>query len=1102
MCPFEIVPRLIVAQPTKSGKRRLAETEPVEEKQIIKRLKATREEAQKFNEEADTHVPKIQRSPKRPAPSASGAEASDNAIPTSHAEKHPAPQSDVDQSIHAAHDDPLSLPTLASDEVQPAPLAQPAQLVQQEQPQPAQSAQPTLPAQPSNLGHVRYVSWKQAYKVGLERCEQNKPNRSLWADPTTEMPKAIDTTYLDTETVDQAIASVWIALRPGEATHPINFSLVDCRTSTQIQCEQGHHFISVDDSDTLIIPILLNVRNAEELRSESPKSSRPAPPEADLPWNWQMAQHRKLSSKEDQNQGSESSTNEDPQAQPTSASDQTPPATSSEKTLASDEKKVKATPVAPALGKDLDNHLVLAVARREPLSGNVRMHYYNSGRILGNHDKIRAAARNSVRHSAWLKNTWPKFTEERWIRVRQQLFPTCGYHVIFNAWAVMLGIRVDLAVPEIDSEGDEEDMKKIVTLAIQGRIDADLIRAFLHVFGFARHEPCDQWYQRQSNPTSETDSTRYNMKSVLMTDEIYREYVRQLRDDRYNSEPDAGATTSHNGGDDPADDEDPPDGNGGDGGDGENNGDQDGGSGGDHCRGHEIGEDDVSDLFSGWLPIDGPITDQASTEGEKNLSQKKLDSTSAATGNPKDGETAQSHSSGAPRVTAAAPSDHAGPVLSPEQHSHQAKGNNSGPSSALSMQAYVQKQREQVLADSRKIKDHEAGSTSRDSAPITSHANLTGHHILMAITSLWRALLGREQSTEPGSSRSEPIFSLPIGNEQGAVGSTRRLLFPLSFHTPGPDGSIGPRHYVLCLAVFDGEDEVLIEHYDSSITPTSQTTAQEQAERYVTNAQWLPIGNQAERAGPRIRHSHLLVPQMLLPNSSGVLVVLNAWMLLLRLEPRVGSSPNNGFQTSDRFLEGGRALIDLALAGRLYTVAIQAFLTAWGLTEATTVQVTPVRTVPMTSAIMARIGGRRASATATTRQPEKDSEADQVYKMAIEAGTLNASDAEDSVRSDRSSASPPNDNAGMSTFHHAAIRAGDPFDSIETPDRPLTDNDPVAAAYARRDEEHDDPSVLRVTPEYESWANLLESFGDSEGAERWRTRKWRDDKYKRHELEY
>lgn len=881
------------------------------------------------------------------------------------------------------------------------------------------------------------------------------------------MPEVTDETYVDMDLIDQAIASVWIALRPGETPNPVKLSFIDCQASTSVQCQQYYHHISVDDSDALIIPILLNVRNAEELHGEILASSRSAPEEDDLPWNYQMAQRRKYEPQ--LFQGSASTTSKGPQAQPTPASHQTPPAPSSEENFASEKKKVEAP---PASGKDLENHYVLAVAHRESSSGNVRMDYYNSGRRLWKTGIIREAARNIVRHSAWLRKVWPTFTSERTVPVRRQLLATCGYHVIFNAWAVMLGIDVELEEPGVDSEDDEGDMIDIVNLAIQGRIDADLIRAFLHVFGFARHETTDQWYQRQNNPTSETVSTRDNMRSVLMTADVCHEYIRLLREDRYNSEPVAGVATSHDRGDDPADDEDPPDSSGGDGGDGGDDGDQDGAGGGDKGGGHETGEHDLSDeVFSGWLPIDGPITDQAVT--------KEGETAPAATGNPEDGETAQSHSSGPPGVTVAAAGKQTIPGLSTEQHSHQAKGKSPALSSALSKKIYIQKQRKQVLADSRKIKDNETGSTLRDRAQITSRANLRGHDILMAITSLWRALLDHEQGTEPGSSRSEPIFSLPIGNEKRAVGNTRRLLFPLSFHTPG---SIGPRHYVLCLAVENGEDEVLIEHYDSSITPTSQATSQEQAEKYVNNAEWLSIGDQAGRAWPRIRHSHLLMPQMLLPGSSGLLVVLNAWMLLLRIRPRVGSSPKNGFQTSDSFLQAGRALINYALAGQLHTNAIQSFLNAWGLTEIPNgsdlarVRVTPFRTVPMNSTILAQIGGQ--------------------------------ANAEDSVRSGRSSESPPvpddnvstanTSNAGISTFHQAAIAAGDPFESIEAPDHPMTD--PVVAQSPP--EEEYDRSILRVTPEEESYAQLLESFGDLEGAERWRKRKWKDPKYRRHDLEF
>ena len=145
---------------------------------------------------------------------------------------------------------------------------------------------------------------------------------------------------------------------------------------------------------------------------------------------------------------------------------------------------------------DRIGHLLLGVAM---VTGDgVRIHIIDSSPGIVPQEEIREKARDFLTKSGWagldeLHN--PTRNED--IPV---IFPTvprqvrgsnsCGLHVIFNAWAVMLKILLtpDFPGQGLDSAGFLERGLEIVNLALAGFMDSETIRAFMRVYGYSREQ--------------------------------------------------------------------------------------------------------------------------------------------------------------------------------------------------------------------------------------------------------------------------------------------------------------------------------------------------------------------------------------------------------------------------------------------------------------------------------------------------------------------------------------------------------------------------------------------------------------------------------------
>ena len=147
--------------------------------------------------------------------------------------------------------------------------------------------------------------------------------------------------------------------------------------------------------------------------------------------------------------------------------------------------------------KKLDNvgHLLLCVAELvndQPMT--VQTKVFNSAPGHGSPQDIEQQAREKIHQSGWLGvDNVVIYRPFLWIPVPRQVGNnTCGLHVIFNAWATMLGIPINqdpwgrrLFQNEDNDNSFIRQGLEIVNLALGGFMNSTTIQAFFNVYGYS-----------------------------------------------------------------------------------------------------------------------------------------------------------------------------------------------------------------------------------------------------------------------------------------------------------------------------------------------------------------------------------------------------------------------------------------------------------------------------------------------------------------------------------------------------------------------------------------------------------------------------------------
>ena len=141
-------------------------------------------------------------------------------------------------------------------------------------------------------------------------------------------------------------------------------------------------------------------------------------------------------------------------------------------------------------------HFVLAIAERDSNDSQiVKIQILDSSTGSRGLQLLRTTSQNIVRYSGWMGLSaegpplavQPTFTEVVANVPQQGGAIECGFHVIFNAWAHMLGIPVLNNSRRRGNLPDKDFYKcglRIVNLALSGSLDSETIQAFFNHFGY------------------------------------------------------------------------------------------------------------------------------------------------------------------------------------------------------------------------------------------------------------------------------------------------------------------------------------------------------------------------------------------------------------------------------------------------------------------------------------------------------------------------------------------------------------------------------------------------------------------------------------------
>ena len=149
-------------------------------------------------------------------------------------------------------------------------------------------------------------------------------------------------------------------------------------------------------------------------------------------------------------------------------------------------------------------HFLLAIAARDSDdSKDVNIRILDSAKGVKNLKHTRTTAQKIVRYSGWMGLTpkgtvadvQPRFTEEIITTPQQIGGVECGFYVIFNAWAFMLGIPVINSTQRNGTTSDADFLqcgRRVVNLALCGCLDAGTVQAFFNHFGYCEaQDPAD-----------------------------------------------------------------------------------------------------------------------------------------------------------------------------------------------------------------------------------------------------------------------------------------------------------------------------------------------------------------------------------------------------------------------------------------------------------------------------------------------------------------------------------------------------------------------------------------------------------------------------------
>ena len=178
---------------------------------------------------------------------------------------------------------------------------------------------------------------------------------------------------------------------------------------------------------------------------------------------------------------------------------------------------------------DLVGHFELIVAKRTSVAGQIKLSVFDSLGGRGHNQIARVVARNVVKSSGYLGDTWPTFTQDELVPCPVQVVPdTCGIHVILNAWMTMFRLRPLRHSADHHGESFYIEAQNLAQKAVQGRVDFSTIIAFLQHNGFCeRDDPIA--YRRDRRIENSWPNRLARGRCAAMNSDILYTFVNRLK---------------------------------------------------------------------------------------------------------------------------------------------------------------------------------------------------------------------------------------------------------------------------------------------------------------------------------------------------------------------------------------------------------------------------------------------------------------------------------------------------------------------------------------------------------------------------------------------
>ena len=532
----------------------------------------------------------------------------------------------------------------------------------------------------------------------------------------------------------------------------------------------------------------------------------------------------------------------------------------------------------------------------------VRLRFMDSDDGAVDKGLIRRAARNTVRHSGWLGDIWPRFdeSEEYWVDVLVQSGNKSGEHTVLNAWAYMLDIPLATTRERGLGYSFYEKVREMIVLALRGQLDSLTIRAWLQHSKYAVDESLSPLQQIQVQRPDLPNNLR-NMQTVALNQDAFNQIVREL----YAQEQDGKQTHTMKRGDVTVE-----------------------------PHGQHL---DLNVLPSVTLPPSGQksISWQDPAFEQYPAFRQHLVSTQDLAVR-QDSALASSQDSNASSSTIYR-------SVKP-------------PSPADASPKTWRQSLDQGLA----LNIAESVYTSRDpntawknATVIRKRSGMDDHEVVLGIASIWEGIKRLGRPDFDFAYAGTDIFA-PLGGleEVGAVGEWSRFIMPLYFseidsrelENQGkgnkPIDDVG--HLLLCVAELVDVTEacerptmtVQLEILDSRPGTVFKKDILREANIKIRASRWL--GKKGRRASIKYNPVFRNVPQQVGINTCGLHTILNAWayMLGIPIHPgpfRRGQDDTTFHDATDsRFVNLGHEIVNLALKGFMDSATIQAFFHVYG----------------------------------------------------------------------------------------------------------------------------------------------------------------------------